>query len=93
MSEKLPLSRFLQTLDIVSREGKHLVYGWGRLYSHPINVDWVRGREFAEQLDAFVSYFGRIVLAETPGGQIEMFGRAENLEVVENVTMAEGTQK
>jgi len=35
MSQNLPLSRFLQTLDIVAREGKHLVYSWGRLYARP----------------------------------------------------------
>jgi len=103
MSEKLPLSRFLQTLGIVAREGKHLTYSWGRLYTHSIDAGWVRGLEtapeLAEQLEAFVSRFGRMqdtiadkllprwlmVLAETPGSQIETLNRAEKLGVVEDV--------
>ncbi len=103
MNQNLPLSRFLQTLDIVAREGKHLVYSWGRLYAHPIGAGWVRGLEtapeLAEQLEAFVSRFGRmqdtiadkllprwlIALAETPGSQIETLNRAERLGVMEDV--------
>jgi len=99
----LPTARFLQTLDIVSREGNHLAYSWGRLYSQPIDAAWVRSLEnnpeLAERLEAFVSRFGRmqdtiagkllprwlIVLAETPGSQIETLKRAERLGVVENV--------
>ncbi len=103
MSENLPLNRFLQTLEIVAREGKHLIYSWGRLYAHPVDADWVRGLEsapeLAEQLEAFVSRFGRMqdtiadkllprwlmALAETPGSQIETLNRAEKLGVVEDV--------
>jgi hypothetical protein len=42
---RLSTDRFLQTLQIVSREGKHLAYSWGRLYSQPIDADWVRNLE------------------------------------------------
>ena len=99
----LPVRRFLQTLDVVSREGGHLVYSWNRLYKQPIDADWVCGLEtnpeLAERLEAFISRFGRmqdtiadkllprwlIVLAETPGSQIEILNRSERLGVVESV--------
>lgn len=99
----LPVDRFLQTLEIVYREGLHLSYSWGRVYSQPIDAAWVKGLdtrpEIAEQLEAFVSRFGRmqdtiadkllprwlIAIAETPGSQIETLNRAEKLGVVESV--------
>lgn len=99
----LPVDRFLDTLEIVSREGRHLSYSWSRLYSQLIDAAWVRGLEstpeLAEQLEAFVSRFGRmqdtiadkllprwlLALAETPGGQIETLNRAERRGVVEDV--------
>lgn len=99
----LPVDRFLQTLEIVYREGLHLSYSWGRVYSQPIDTSWVKDLdtrpEIAEQLEAFVSRFGRmqdtiadkllprwlIALAETPGSQIETLNRAEKLGVVESV--------
>jgi len=99
----LPVDRFLQTLEIVYREGLHLCYSWGRVYSQPIDAAWVKSLdtrpEIAEQLEAFVSRFGRmqdtiadkllprwlIALAETPGSQIEILNRAEKLGVVESV--------
>ncbi len=99
----LPVDRFLQTLEIVYREGSHLSYSWGRVYSQPIDTSWVKDLdtrpEVAEQLEAFVSRFGRmqdtiadkllprwlIALAETPGSQIETLNRAEKLGVVESV--------
>ncbi len=60
----LPVDRFLWTLDIVSREGEHLSYSWGRLFSPPVDAAWVRGLEerpeLAERLEAFVSRFGRM---------------------------------
>ncbi|VAW41008.1 hypothetical protein MNBD_GAMMA01-797 [hydrothermal vent metagenome] len=60
----LPIDRFLYTLDIVSREGQHLIYSWGRLYSQTIDAPWVRNLdnnpEIAERLEAFVSRFGRM---------------------------------
>jgi len=60
----LPADRFLQTLDIVSREGNHLAYSWGRLYSQPIDAAWAHkleaNPEIAERLEAFVSRFGRM---------------------------------
>lgn len=96
----LPTKRFLQTLEIVAKEGKHLSYSWGRLFGRPIDVEWVIGLEQnpggAEQLEAFVSRFGRmqdtmadklfprwlLALAETPGSQIETLNRAERLGVL-----------
>ncbi|MEN8128646.1 MAG: hypothetical protein ABFS45_00340 [Pseudomonadota bacterium] len=60
----LPQDRFLHTLEIVYREGRHLAYSWGRLYSQPIDIVWVSGLEdnpeLAERLEAFVSRFGRM---------------------------------
>ncbi|MFQ5488387.1 MAG: hypothetical protein ACE5ET_08110 [Gammaproteobacteria bacterium] len=60
----LPQDRFLRTLEIVAREGRHLVYSYGRLYSQPIDADWVRSLEahpeLAERLEAFTSRFGRM---------------------------------
>ena len=60
----LPVSRFLETLEIVYREGRHLAYSWGRLYSQQIDVAWVLGLEsapeLAEMLEAFTSRFGRM---------------------------------
>lgn len=94
------VSRFLQTLDIVAKEGKHLSYSWNGLFSQVIDVEWVERLEAnpqnAEQLEAFVSRFGRmqdtmadklfprwlIALAEIPGSQIETLNRAERLGVL-----------
>lgn len=60
----LPQDRFLHTLEIVFREGKHLAYSWDRLYSQPIDLAWVSELEdrpeLAERLEAFVSRFGRM---------------------------------
>ena len=62
--ELLPVDRFLATLDIVSREGKHLYYSYGRLFSSDIDENWVKrletDPELAERLEAFVSRFGRM---------------------------------
>ncbi len=64
MNKVLPVDRFLHTLDIVSHEGRHLAYSWGRLDACAITADWVRGLEsapeIAERLEAFVSRFGRM---------------------------------
>lgn len=60
----LPVDRFLATLNIVQREGEHLAYSWNRLYTAPVDVDWVNqlpeNPEAAERLEAFVSRFGRM---------------------------------
>ena len=60
----LPIARFLQTLEIVAREGKHLSYSWNSLFSQTIDAEWVRNLEqvpaIAERLEAFVSRFGRM---------------------------------
>lgn len=63
-NELLPVDRFLHTLTIVNREGRHLAYSWQRLSTVGISIDWVEsleGRpEQAEMLEAFVSRFGRM---------------------------------
>jgi len=60
----LPAARFLQTLEIVAKEGVHLSYSWNRLFSQTIDVEWVASLDqnpsIAEQLEAFVSRFGRM---------------------------------
>ena len=60
----LPVTRFLQTLAIVAKEGNHLAWSWNRLFSQPVDRDWVAGLEQdparAEQLEAFISRFGRM---------------------------------
>lgn len=60
----LPIARFLQILEIVAREGKHLLYSWNSLFSQAIDVEWVDNLEHdpvrAERLEAFVSRFGRM---------------------------------
>jgi len=96
----LPVARFLHTLDIVAKEGKHLSYSWNVLFNQAIDVGWVDSLEknpsCAEQLEAFVSRFGRmqdtmadklfprwlLTLAEVPGSQIETLNRAERLGVL-----------
>jgi len=96
----LPVERFLQTLEIVAREGNQLSYSWNSLFNQAIDVEWVDGLEqnpgCAEQLEAFVSRFGRmqdtmagklfprwlLALAEVPGSQIETLNRAERLGVL-----------
>jgi hypothetical protein len=59
-----PLQRFLWTLDIVAREGRHLLYSWQWLSDQPIGAEWVRRLdaepELAERLEAFGSRFGRM---------------------------------
>ncbi len=63
-SPLLPIERFLQTLRLVFREGNHLLYSYGRLYSQPVDAVWVQGLdvnpELAERLEAFISRFGRM---------------------------------
>ena len=60
----LPAARFLHTLEIVAKEGKHLSYSWSSLFNQPINVEWIIGLEqnpgCAVQMEAFVSRFGRM---------------------------------
>jgi hypothetical protein len=98
----LPAARFLHTLEIVAKEGKHLSYSWNRLFTQAIDVEWVASLEqnpnTAEQLDAFVSRFGRmqdtmadklfprwlLALAEVPGSQIETLNRAERLGILDS---------
>ena len=62
--EMLPIRRFLQTMDVVRREGEHLDYSRGRVFGQPVDAQWVRkleaAPELAERLEAFVSRFGRM---------------------------------
>jgi len=62
----LPIDRFLWSLDIVEREGRHLRYSWHSLFGngrHP-GVDWVASLdqhpEEAIRLEAFVSRYSRM---------------------------------
>ena len=99
----LPIDRFVETLKIVQKEGLHLRFSWNRLFANEINEKWVRELdqqpELAEQLEAFVSRFGRMqdtiadkllprwlqAQAESTGSQIEVLNRAERLGVVDSV--------
>ncbi len=58
------MDRFLQTMEIVFREGVHLAYSRKRLYTEPIDAAWVEALsgkpELAERLEAFVSRYGRM---------------------------------
>lgn len=60
----LPVTRFLHTLEITAKEGKHLSYSWSRFSNQAIDIEWVIGLEqnpdCAERLEAFVSRFGRM---------------------------------
>ena len=66
MTDPLELARqrFLETFEVVGREGEHLAYSLGRLSSLRIDAEWVRSLErqpeLAERLEAFVSRFGRM---------------------------------
>ena len=59
----LPVARFLHTLEIIAKEGRHLSYSWNRLFNQVIDVEWIDNLEqnpaCAEQMEAFVSRFGR----------------------------------
>jgi len=96
----LPVTRFLQTLEIVAKEGGRPAYSWKSLFSQSVDFEWVARLEQAparaEQLEAFMSRFGRmqdamaeklfsrwlLALAEVPGSQIETLNRAERLGVL-----------
>jgi len=64
MSENLPVDRFLQTLDVVTRQAEHLAYSRSRLFENRIDAGWVESLtenpELAERLEAFISRFGRM---------------------------------
>lgn len=53
----MPVARFLQTLTIVAKEGKHLTYSWNGLFNQTIDVGWVDSLEqnpsSAKQLETF----------------------------------------
>ena len=63
-NQQMGISRFLQTLNIVHREGVHLSYSWQRLDSEQIDTAWVlkldEAPHIAEQMEAFISRFGRM---------------------------------
>ncbi|MCA1769173.1 MAG: hypothetical protein LC652_04205 [Halomonas sp.] len=62
----LPIDRFLWSLDIVEREGRHLRYSWHSLFGNGRDpgADWVssldRHPEEAIRLEAFVSRYSRM---------------------------------
>jgi hypothetical protein len=62
--EMLPIRRFLQTMEVVRREGEHLAYSRGRVFAQAVDAQWVSRLEaepeLAERLEAFVSRFGRM---------------------------------
>ena len=96
-------NRFIETLKIVEKEGLHLSYSWGRLFSQVISENWVSELEhrpdIAEQLEAFVSRYGRMqdtmadklmprwltAQSEKTGSQIEILNRSEYLGVLTSV--------
>jgi hypothetical protein len=60
----LPVDRFLATLAVVAKEAKHLEWSRSRLFRQTIDTAWVESLEnrpeLAEQLEAFVSRYGRL---------------------------------
>lgn len=62
----LPLDRLRWTLEIVHREGNHLLYSWNSLFANGrvITKEWVNALdnnpEEAVRLEAFVSRFARM---------------------------------
>lgn len=64
MTPGLPLDRFLDTLNIVAREGQHLAYSREKLFNEHIDAAWVaalaEAPELAERLEAFVSRYSRM---------------------------------
>lgn len=59
----LPVERYLHTLEIVAKEGKHLTYSWSSLFNQPINVEWIRRLEqnphCAEKMEALNKYINK----------------------------------
>ena len=47
-----PVARFLHTLEIVAKEGKHLSYSWNNLFSHPARLveDLALAKEYSLML-------------------------------------------
>lgn len=103
MNNLLPVERLLTTMETVSKEGEHLAYSLNRIRQEQVTPAWVQALDStpqkAEQLEAFVSRFGRMqdtiadkllprwlsALAERAGGQIEVLNRAEHLGVITSV--------
>ncbi len=97
-------ARFLATLEIVRRELHVLEYSWQRLFSGTINRKWVESLDqnmvVAEQLEAFVSRFGRlqdtigdklipralVAELEKPESMLDNLNRAERLGWINEVT-------
>ncbi|MTI50162.1 MAG: hypothetical protein FH757_00890 [Alcanivorax sp.] len=65
-ADSLPLDRLIWTLDLVHREGAHLLYSWRSIFEGESQPDatWVAALderpEEAVRLEAFVSRFGRM---------------------------------
>ena len=64
MSAESEKNRFVQTLTVVAREKRHLVFSRERVFRESIGEDWVRSLEAepekAETLEAFVARFSRM---------------------------------
>ncbi|MDN5849199.1 MAG: hypothetical protein L0H63_06100 [Nitrococcus sp.] len=64
MSDTLDLDRLLFLMDTAERQGRHLLTTTTRLFSQPIDADWVEALgekpDLAERLDAFGARFARM---------------------------------
>ena len=54
----------MQVLDLAKKEAAHLGYTHRTLFTHSIDIEWVKSleqrQELAEKIDAFVGRFGRL---------------------------------
>ncbi|WP_155989683.1 hypothetical protein RG903_02785 [Thermithiobacillus tepidarius DSM 3134] len=67
--DRLPRTRFLDTLGLVRHEGKHLAYSLGRVFSQPVNGAWVKALEqYPEQIDTIRATFVAARFSGTPRG-------------------------
>ncbi|EAR23490.1 hypothetical protein [Nitrococcus mobilis] len=64
MNNPVDSARLLFLMDTVERQGRHLLTTTGRLFSQPIDANWVEALEenpgLAERLDAFVARFAQM---------------------------------
>ena len=64
MSDGPNLARLCFLLDVVAREGHHLVDTHGRLFAEELDAEWLSRLEhdaiLAERVDAFAARFGRM---------------------------------
>ena len=64
MTDEPNLARLCFLLDVVAREGHHLVDTHGRLFAEEFDADWLSRLEhdvvLSERVDAFAARFGRM---------------------------------